>query len=125
MGGWSYGGILTDYLIASTRRFKAASSGAGMGNLLGLYGSDQYVLQYNNELGPPWMNLDGYIKLSYPLLHADRISTPTLFMGGEKDFNVPLAGGEQMYEALKTVGVPSELIVYPGENHGFAAELYP
>ena len=119
VGGWSYGGILTDYLIASTHRFKAASSGAGMGNLLGLYGSDQYILQYNNELGPPWKNLDGYLKLSYPLLHADRIDTPTLFMGGDKDFNVPLAGGEQMYEALKTVGVPSELIVYPGENHGF------
>ncbi len=119
VGGWSYGGILTDYLIASTHRFKAASSGAGMGNLLGLYGSDQYILQYNNELGPPWKNLDAYLKLSYPLLHADRISTPTLYMGGDRDFNVPLAGGEQMYEALKTVGVPAELIVYPGENHGF------
>ncbi len=119
VGGWSYGGILTDYLIASTHRFKAASSGAGMGNLLGLYGSDQYVLQYNNELGPPWKNLDAYLKLSYPLLHADRINTPTLFMGGDKDFNVPLAGGEQMYEALKTVGVLAMLIVYPGANHGF------
>ncbi len=119
VGGWSYGGILTDYLIASTHRFKAASSGAGMGNLLGLYGSDQYILQYNNELGPPWKNVDAYLKLSYPLLHADRISTPTLYMGGDRDFNVPLAGGEQMYEALKTVGVPAELIVYPGENHGF------
>lgn len=119
VGGWSYGGILTDYLIASTHRFKAASSGAGMGSLLGLYGVDQYILQYNNEIGPPWKNLDAYLKLSYPLLHADRIDTPTLFMGGDRDFNVPLAGGEQMYEALKTIGVPAELIVYPGEFHGF------
>ena len=119
VGGWSYGGILTDYMIASTHRFKAASSGAGMGNLLGFYGVDQYILQYENELGPPWKNLDAYVKLSYPFLHADRIATPTLFMGGDRDFNVPIVGGEQMYEALKSVGVNSELIVYPGEFHGF------
>lgn len=119
LGGWSYGGILTDYTIASTTRFKAASSGAGTGNLLGFYGIDQYILQYENELGPPWKNLDAYLKLSYPFLHADRIKTPTLFMGGDKDFNVPVEGGEQMYQALKSVGTPAELVVYPGEFHGF------
>jgi dipeptidyl aminopeptidase/acylaminoacyl peptidase len=119
VGGWSYGGILTDYTIASTTRFKAASSGAGMGNLLGFYGIDQYILQYQDELGPPWKNLDLYVKLSYPFLHADRIKTPTLFMGGDKDFNVPVEGGEQMYQALRAVGTPAELIVYPGQFHGF------
>ncbi|MFP5228523.1 MAG: prolyl oligopeptidase family serine peptidase [Acidobacteriota bacterium] len=119
VGGWSYGGILTDYTIASTNRFKAASSGAGMGNPLGLYGIDEYILQYNNELGPPWKDLQKYIQLGYPLLHADRIHTPTLFMGGTSDFNVPLNGGEQMYEALKSLNVPAELIVYPGQFHGF------
>jgi dipeptidyl aminopeptidase/acylaminoacyl peptidase len=119
VGGWSYGGILTDYTIASTTRFKAASSGAGMGNLLGFYGIDQYILQYQEELGAPWKNLDLYVKLSYPFLHADRIKTPTLFMGGDKDFNVPVEGGEQMYEALRAVGTPAELIVYPGQFHGF------
>ncbi len=118
VGGWSYGGILTDYSIASTTRFKAASSGAGMGNLLGLYGVDEYILQYEFEIGPPWKNPEQYIKLSYPLFHADRIKTPTLFMGGDKDFNVPVEGGEQMYQALKSVGTPAELIVYPGEFHG-------
>ena len=119
VGGWSYGGILTDYMIASTTRFKAASSGAGTGNALGFYGIDQYILQYENEFGPPWKNLDAYIKISYPFLHADRIKTPTLFMGGDKDFNVPVQGGEQMYEALRSVGTPAELIVYPGQFHGF------
>ncbi len=119
VGGWSYGGILTDYTIASTTRFKAASSGAGMGNLLGLYGVDEYILQYDNEIGPPWKNPELYIKLSYPFFHADRIKTPTLFMGGDGDFNVPVEGGEQMYEALKSVGTPAELIVYPGQFHGF------
>lgn len=119
VGGWSYGGILTDYSIASTTRFKAASSGAGMGNLLGFYGIDQYILQYENELGPPWRDPNLYIKLSYPFFHADRIKTPTLFMGGDKDFNVPIQGGEQMFEALKSLNIPAELIVYPGEFHGF------
>ncbi len=119
VGGWSYGGILTDYTIASTTRFKAAISGAGTGNPLGFYGVDQYIIQYDQELGPPWKNLDTYLKLGYPFLHADRIHTPTLFMGGDKDFNVPLMGGEQMYQALRSLNVPTELIVYPGQFHGF------
>jgi dipeptidyl aminopeptidase/acylaminoacyl peptidase len=119
IGGWSYGGILTDYMIASTTRFKAASSGAGTANLFGMYGVDEYILQYDNELGPPWKNPEAYIKLSYPFFHADRIKTPTLFMGGDKDFNVTLVGGEQMYQALKSVGVEAGLIVYPGQFHGF------
>jgi dipeptidyl aminopeptidase/acylaminoacyl peptidase len=119
VGGWSYGGILTDYTIATTTRFRAATSGAGMGSPLGLYGIDQYITQYDNELGPPWKNPDTYIRLGYPLLHADRIKTPTLFMGGDQDFNVPLMGGQQMYQALRSLNVPTELIVYPGQFHGF------
>ena len=119
VGGWSYGGILTDYTIASTTRFKAAISGAGTANPLGFYGVDQYIIQYDQELGPPWKNLDTYLKLGYPFLHADKIHTPTLFMGGDKDFNVPLMGGEQMYQALRSLNVPTELIVYPGQFHGF------
>jgi dipeptidyl aminopeptidase/acylaminoacyl peptidase len=117
VGGWSYGGILTDYLIASDTRFKAAIAGAGSGNQLSTYGSDEYVMQYNAELGPPWASTDRWLKVSYPFFHAQRIKTPTLFLGGDKDFNVPVAGGEQMYEALRTLGVPTELIVYPGQYH--------
>jgi dipeptidyl aminopeptidase/acylaminoacyl peptidase len=119
IGGWSYGGILTDYTIASDRRFKAAISGAGSGNQLASYGSDEYVLQFNNELGPPWRNTALWLKVSYPFFHADRIHTATLFLGGEKDFNVPISGGEQMYQALRTLGVPAELVVYPGQHHVF------
>jgi dipeptidyl aminopeptidase/acylaminoacyl peptidase len=119
IGGWSYGGILTDSTIATTTRFHAAISGAGMGSPLGLYGVDQYIFQYDNELGPPWKNPETYTRIGYPLLHADRIKTPTLFMGGDKDFNVPLNGGEQMYQALRSLNVPAELIVYPGQFHGF------
>lgn len=124
VGGWSYGGITTDFLIASTNEFKAASAGAGTGDPLQFYGVDEYVNQYNFELGPPWKNLQAYIKVAYPLLHADRIHTPTLFMGGTSDFNVPVVGGEQMYEALRTLHVPSALIVYPQEFHGFTRPTY-
>lgn len=123
-GGWSYGGILTDYLIAADTRFKAAASGAGTGFTLSLYGVDQYVNQYNNEIGAPWKSIDRYLKISYPLLKADRISTPTLFLSGEKDFNVPTAGSEQMYQALRTLGVPTELIIYPGQFHGITTPSY-
>ena len=119
IGGWSYGGILTDYTIASDNRFKAAISGAGSADQISMYGLDEYVVQYDNELGPPWKSLNLWLKLSYPFFHADRIHTPTLFMGGDKDFNVPLAGGEQMYQALKTLRVPTQLIIYPGQFHGF------
>jgi dipeptidyl aminopeptidase/acylaminoacyl peptidase len=119
IGGWSYGGILTDYTIASDSRFKAAISGAGSANQISMYGVDEYVFQYDNEIGPPWKNPQGWMKVSYPFFHADRIHTPTLFMGGDKDFNVPLIGGEQMYQALQTLGVPTELIIYPGEFHEF------
>lgn len=117
IGGWSYGGILTDYTIAKDTRFKAAISGAGCGNQTAMYGVDQYVLQYNSELAGPWHDTPLWMRLSYPLFHADRIRTPTLFLGGDKDFNVPLVGGEQMYQSLRTLGVPTELIVYPGEYH--------
>jgi dipeptidyl aminopeptidase/acylaminoacyl peptidase len=120
VGGWSYGGILTDYMIASTTRFKAAISGAGTAFTLSYYGTDQYILQYDNEIGPPWKNFDRYVKLAYPLLHADRIKTPTMFQGGDKDFNVPVAGGEQMYQALRSLGVDTKLIIYPGETHGIS-----
>jgi dipeptidyl aminopeptidase/acylaminoacyl peptidase len=123
--GWSYGGILTDYTVASTDRFKAAISGAGVASPMSFYGVDQYILQYDNELGPPWKNLQLYIKLSYPFLEIDkRIHTPMMFMGGTSDMNVPLLGGEQMYQALRSLGRPAELVVYPGQFHGFTRPSY-
>jgi dipeptidyl aminopeptidase/acylaminoacyl peptidase len=117
IGGWSYGGILTDYVIASDTRFQSAISGAGSGNQLTTYGTDEYIVEYTAELGAPWRNPALWLQVSYPFFHADRIRTPTLFLGGDKDFNVPIAGGEQMYQALRTLGIPTQLIVYPGEYH--------
>lgn len=124
VGGWSYGGILTDYLIASDTRFKAACSGAGTGFTLSLFGVDQYINQYAHEIGTPWTSIDKYLKISYPLLKADRIKTPTLFMSGDKDFNVPTAGSEQMYQALRSLGINTQLIIYPGQFHGISMPSY-
>jgi len=117
IGGWSYGGMLTDYFIASDTRMKAAISGAGSANETAMYGTDEYVVEWNAELGPPWRDTAAWLSNSYAFFHAGRIKTPTLFMGGEKDFNVPIAGGEQMYQALRTLGVPTQLVIYPGEYH--------
>ncbi len=118
IGGWSYGGMNTNYAIASDTRFSAAVSRASISNMITGYGTDQYIWQYENELGLPWEGIDNYLKISYPFFHADRIETPTLFMCGEKDFNVPLTNSEQMYQALCSLGVPTKLVIYPGQFHG-------
>jgi len=124
IGGWSYGGMLTDYTIAADSRFKAAVSGAGLANALALYGTDQYILQYSNELGAPWKSPEAWVKVSYPFFHADHIKTPALFMGGQSDFNVPIIGSEQMYQALRSLGVPTELVIYPEQFHLFTRPSY-
>jgi dipeptidyl aminopeptidase/acylaminoacyl peptidase len=124
VGGWSYGGMSTNYLIASTTRFKAATSGASISNIIAGYGTDEYVSDYENELGVPWKNPEAWMRISYPFLHADKIKTPTLFLCGEADFNVPLLNSEQMYEALRSQGVPTELVIYPGQNHGLRKPSY-
>jgi dipeptidyl aminopeptidase/acylaminoacyl peptidase len=126
VGGWSYGGILTDYMIATDPRYKGATSGAGTAFTVAFYGTDQYIIQYDYEIGPPWnpKAWETYQKISYPFLHADRIKTPTLFLGGERDFNVPVQGGQQMYQALRSLGIDTQLIIYPNENHGITRPSY-
>lgn len=124
VGGWSYGGILTDYMIASDSRIKAAVSGAGVANVLATFGADMYAREYLLELGTPWENMATYQRIAYPFLHPDRISAPTLFECAGADFNVPCVGAEQMYLALKTRGLPTRLIVYPGQNHAVRTPSY-
>ncbi len=124
VGGWSYGGMSTNYLIATTTRFKAATSGASISNILAGYGTDQYIRDYHAELGAPWEHAETWMRVSYPFFHADKIKTPTLFLCGEKDFNVPLLNTEQMYQALRSLGVPTQLIIYPGQFHGVTKPSY-
>jgi dipeptidyl aminopeptidase/acylaminoacyl peptidase len=119
VGGWSYGGISTNFIITQTTRFKAAITGASEVLYVANYGHDHYQKLWELELGLPWENRTLYEKLS-PFNKVTAITTPTLIMGGEIDWNVPIINSEQLYEALKRLGkAPTELIVYPGEYHGF------
>ena len=124
VGGWSYGGMLSDYMIASDPRIKAAVSGAGIANILGGYGVDQYVSEYTQELGAPWDNLERWMSVSYPFFKADEITAATLFLCGEVDWNVPCSGSQQLYTALRSLGVPTRLVVYPGQTHSLTVPSY-
>lgn len=123
VGGWSYGGISTDFIIAQTTRFKGAISGAGVALVSSFYGHDHYQRDYETELGYPWEHQALWDKIS-PFYRVKSITTPTLFMGGEIDSNVPILGSEQMYQAMKALGRATELVVYPGEYHGFTVPTH-
>lgn len=115
--GYSYGGYMTNTVITRTGRFKAAASGAGHSFIAANYGHDIYQKWYNWELGPPWENREKYDRLS-PLLKAGAVTTPTIFLGGRDDWNVPLLNAELFYQSLRKRGVPTELVAYPGMHHG-------
>jgi dipeptidyl aminopeptidase/acylaminoacyl peptidase len=123
VGGWSYGGILTDYVITKTTRFKAAISGASEANYLSNYGTDHYQYEWETELGLPWQNVDRWVKLS-PWFAIEKVTTPTLLLGGADDVNVPLLNSEQLFQALRRLGRETELVVYPGQNHGIRRPSY-
>ena len=120
VGGHSYGAISTDFIIGQTTRFKGAISDAGEALNISNYGHDQYQKDYEFELGRPWEkeNRATWEKLS-PFYNVAKITTPTLFMGGAIDWNVPILGGEQMYQAMRSLGRETELVVYPDEYHEF------
>lgn len=125
VGGWSYGGILTDHVITQTGRFKAAISGASEVLYVANYGHDHYQLQWEKELGLPWVpeNRAKWEAIS-PFNRVDRVTTPTLIMGGEHDWNVPIQNSEQLYQALRRRGVPTQLVVYPNQHHGLRVPSY-
>jgi dipeptidyl aminopeptidase/acylaminoacyl peptidase len=123
VGGWSYGGILTNYVITKTNRFKAAISGASMGLLVANFGHDHYQLGNEREWGNPWENRQLWESLS-PWNNVEKVTTPTLFMGGESDWNVPILNSEQWYQALKRRGIDTRLVVYPGQPHGLRIPSY-
>ena len=117
VGGWSYGGILTNYVITRTTRFHAAISGSSETEYRAAYGNDHYQLEWELELGLPWENPELYNRLS-PISRVHHVTTPTLVLCGEKDWNVPLSQSENLYQSLRRLGVPTQLIIYPGQSHG-------
>lgn len=115
--GYSYGGYMTNTVITRTTRFKAAATGAGHSFIAANFGHDIYQKWYSWELGVPWANRDKYDRLS-PLLKAENVKTPTIFLGGRDDWNVPILNAELFYQALRKRGVETQLVVYPGMHHG-------
>jgi dipeptidyl aminopeptidase/acylaminoacyl peptidase len=123
VGGWSYGGILTNHVITKTDRFKGAYTGASATLYVANYGHDMYQRWWVQELGLPWRNRQIWEDLS-PFNKVEEIVTPVLIVGGEKDWNVPIINSEQLYQALKHLGKTAELVVYPGEYHGLSTPSY-
>ena len=117
VGGWSYGGILTNYVITKSDRFEGAITGASEVNYIANYGHDHYQYYWENELGLPWESKETWEQIS-PWEDVDKVVTPTLVMGGKEDWNVPVQNSEQLYQALKRRGVDTQLVVYPDEDHG-------
>lgn len=117
--GGSYGGFMTNWIITQTPRFKAAVSLFSVSNLISFYGTSLYTDLIEAEFdGLPWDNYPLLWQWS-PLAHVARARTPTLFIHGDADNDVPIAQAEEMYVALRKLGVASTLALYPGEGHGF------
>ena len=123
VGGWSYGGILTNYVITKSTRFKAAISGASEALYTSNYGHDHYQNLWEMELGLPWTHQRAWDRIS-PFWSVAKITTPTLWMGGSSDWNVPVMNSEQMYQAMRRLGRTTQLVVYPGQSHGIAKPTY-
>ena len=123
--GWSYGGMMTNHVITKTDRFKAAITGASATLYMANYGHDQYQRWWEEELGLPWLaeNREKWDRIS-PFFRLEHVKTPTLIVGGEHDWNVPILNSEQLFIALKRQGVDAELVVYPEEGHSLSTPSY-
>jgi len=119
IGGWSWGGILTNAAITKTDRFKAAVSVASYGLNVTNYGHDLWHRWWERELGLPWENRVEWERLS-AFNKVQNIVTPTLWICGEKDWNVPAINSEQMYQAMKRLGRKTQLVIYPDQDHGIS-----
>ena len=116
--GWSYGGYLTSFVVTRTDRFKAASMGAGLPNLISMVSTTDVPDYLVGHMGEEfWNDYETYEKHS-AIYHIKQVTTPTQVIHGEKDFRVPFTQGQEFYVALKRKGVPTEMVVYPRTPHG-------
>lgn len=116
--GWSYGGFMTSWTITQTKRFRAASVGAGVTNLMSFTGTADipgFLPDYFG--GEFWDKLDAY-RAHSAMFHVKGVTTPTLIQHGERDERVPLSQGQELYNALKRQGCVTKMVVYPRTPHG-------
>ena len=125
IGGWSYGGFMSEWAITQTIDFKAAVSGAGLSNLISEYGSEQHPSYDEWFYGVPYES-DSLVKFlnSSPFTQLKNAKTPTLILQGAADTTDPLDQSQELYRGLKHYGVESELVEYPREPHGFHEEKH-
>ncbi len=117
--GWSYGGYMTMWSLTQTNRFKAAVSGAGVSDWLSYYGTneiDTWMLPY---FGATIYDDPSVYAKSSPINYIKQVKTPTLMVAGDRDAEVPVTQSYEYWHALRALGVPSELVIYPGEGHLF------
>jgi dipeptidyl aminopeptidase/acylaminoacyl peptidase len=116
--GWSYGGYMTSFMVTRTGRFKAASMGAGLPNLVSMTTTtdipDYLVAHMGGEF---WLDYETYEKHS-AMYRIKNVTTPTQVIHGAQDLRVPFTQGQEFYVALQRLGVPTEMIVYPRTPHG-------
>jgi dipeptidyl aminopeptidase/acylaminoacyl peptidase len=118
IAGWSYGGFMTLWAVTQTNRFRAAVGGAGIANWQSYYGQngiDQWMLPY---FGASMYDDPAVYARSSPINFIKRVRTPTLLMVGERDAECPAVQSREFWHALRDLGVPTQLVIYPGEGHG-------
>ncbi len=116
--GWSYGGYMTSFTVTKTNRFKAASVGAGVTNLMSFVGTADipgFLPDYFG--GEYWNRMDVFMKHS-AMFNIKNVKTPSQVIHGERDIRVPPSQGFEFYTAMKRLGVPTEMITYPRTPHG-------
>jgi dipeptidyl aminopeptidase/acylaminoacyl peptidase len=117
--GWSYGGFMTMWTVTQTNRFRGAVAGAGIANWQSYYGQnliDQWMIPF---FGASVYDDPGAYQRSSPIDHIKKVKTPTLVIVGEHDAECPAPQSYEFWHALRTLGVPTQLVVYPGEGHMF------
>jgi dipeptidyl aminopeptidase/acylaminoacyl peptidase len=119
IAGWSYGGYMSAWAITQTPRFKAAVVGAGMSDLASEFGTEMLrSAQYDHWFyGVPYEKAEGFIRSS-PITHLKNAKTPTLILHPENDLTDPIGQAQQLHRGLRHVGVESEFVIYPREDHG-------
>ncbi|MEX0827992.1 MAG: S9 family peptidase [Haliea sp.] len=124
MEGWSYGGYMTTWTVGNSQRFKAAVAGAPVVNAQSFFATTdipQWVVW--EYLGLPWERPD-LIRANSPITYVHHVTTPTMVMHGENDVRVPLSQGLEFYNSLQAIGVPTKMVIYPGERHGLSRPLH-